>query len=281
MSVVSTSEPADGGQEQAPPSRTPAAAFFDVDNTIIRGVSAYHIVRELHRRDFFSLVDVAAFAWHALGYFLVGERARQIEEVRERALGTIKGHSLAEIVAIAEEVYDEVLETKIFPGGREILERHLAAGDQVWLITAGPQEIGELIARRLGATGALGTVAEQRDGYYTGRLVGDMMHGATKATAARAIAEREGVDLADCSAYGDSVNDIPMLSVVGHPYGINPESRLRRHCATVGWPVLDFRRRRASMRRTIGGTAGTAGLAWAVAITIRAVRRRIGARLVP
>jgi HAD superfamily hydrolase (TIGR01490 family) len=277
VSDVSTQEPADNGRQRTPHRREPAAAFFDVDNTIIRGVSAYHLVRELRRRDFFSLIDIVAFAWHALGYFLVGENARQIDEVRERALGTITGHSVAEIVAVAEEVYDEVLATKVFPGAREILRRHLERGDQVWLITAGPQEIGELIARRLGATGAVGTVAEQRDGYYTGRLVGDMMHGSMKAVAARDIAEREGLDLADCSAYGDSANDIPMLSAVGNPSAINPEARLRRHCRTVGWPVVDFRRRRGSVRRTVG----TAGLVWAIAVSVRALQRRMGSRLIP
>jgi phosphoserine phosphatase len=102
-----------------------------------------------------------------------------------------------------------------------------------------------------------------------------MMHGAAKATAARAIAEREGFDLADCWAYGDSANDIAILSAVGHPCAINPEPRLRRHCAEVGWPVLDFRRRRSSVRRKLGSTAGTAGAAWAAAVTIRALRRRL------
>jgi phosphoserine phosphatase len=102
-----------------------------------------------------------------------------------------------------------------------------------------------------------------------------MMHGAAKATAARAIAEREGFDLADCWAYGDSANDIAILSAVGHPCAINPEPRLRRHSAEVGWPVLDFRRRRSSVRRKLGSTAGTAGAAWAAAVTIRALRRRL------
>jgi HAD superfamily hydrolase (TIGR01490 family) len=276
---VSTPHPEDGAPGAEPAAHRRAAAFFDVDNTIIRGVSAYHIVRELYRRDFFSLGDIVVFAGHAVGYFLLGENRRQIDDVRERALRTIVGHSVAEIVAVAEEVYDEVLDTKVFPGAREILDRHLAHGDQVWLVTAGPVEIGDLIARRLGATGAVGTVAEERDGYYTGRLVGDMMHGATKARAALLIAEREGFDPADCWAYGDSANDIPMLSTVGHPCAINPEPRLRRHCAAAGWPVLDFRRRRSSMRRKLGRTAGTAGAAWATAVTVRFVRRRLRAGL--
>ncbi len=255
--------------------RPRAAAFFDVDNTVIRGASAYHLVTEMHRRDFFGLVDIVVFAGHAMGYFLMGENKRQIADVRERALSIMKGHSVAEMVAVAEDVYDQILEAKIFPGTRQLLQRHLDRGDQVWLITASPIEIGQLIARRVGATGAVGTVAEERDGIYTGRLVGDMMHGETKAAAARKIAEREGFDLADCWAYGDSVNDIPILGSVGFPCGINPEPRLRRHCAEVGWPVLDFRRKRSSVRRKLGATAGTAGAAWAAAVVVRAMVRRL------
>lgn len=251
-----------------------SAAFFDVDNTIIRGASAYHLVRELHRRDFFTVGDIAFFARHAADYLLGGENAGQMGIVRDRALSIMKGRSVAEIIAIAEEVYDEVLESKIFPGTRSLLVDHVAAGHQVWLITASPQEIGQLIAHRLGATGAMGTVAEELDGFYTGRLVGDLMHGKNKAAAARSIAEREGFDLTDCYAYGDSENDIPILSAVGHPCGINPEPRLRMHCIDVGWPIHDFRRPRSSMRRKLGSTAGTAGAAWAAAVALRSMARR-------
>lgn len=252
----------------------PGAAFFDVDNTLIRGVSAYHLVRELHRRKFFAAADIAFFARHLADYFLQGENKAQLNVVRDRALGIMRGRSVAEMIAIAEDVYEEVLAGKVFPGTRRLLEKHIDSGHQVWLITASPQEIGRLIAHRLGATGAVGTVAEERDGFYTGRLAGPMMHGPTKADAAREIAEREGFDLAQCYAYGDSVNDIPILDEVGYPCAINPEPRLRRHCAEVGWPVRDFRRRRSTMGRKVGSTAGTAGAAWAFAIVLRSLRRR-------
>ena len=253
-----------------------AAAFFDVDNTIVRGASANHLIRELLRRDFFTVADIVFFARHAIHYFLAGENAPQMGVVRDRALGIMRGRSVAEIIAIAEEVYDEALESKVFPGTRRLLDRHVRAGHQVWLITASPQEIGHLIAHRMGATGAVGTVAEEKDGIYTGKLVGDMMHGTNKAAAARAIAEREGFDLAECYAYGDSVNDIPILAAVGYPCAINPEPRLRMHCADVGWPVRDFRRRRSSMRRKVGSTAGTAGALWGLVVVLRSIVRRHG-----
>ena len=262
-------EPREGARTGAP-----AAAFFDVDNTLVRGASAFHLVRELHRRGFFTISDIFFFARHLIGYYLAGENRKKMGAARDRALGIVRGRTVAEVVAVAEDVYDDVLERKVFPGTRSLLEEHLEAGHQVWLITAGPQEIGRLIAHRLGATGAVCTVAEERDGYYTGRLVGRMMHGAAKADAARQIAEREGFALRDCFAYGDSVNDIPILGAVGHPCAINPEPRLRLHCAEVGWPVRDFRRRRSSVRQKVGKTAATAGATWLATRLVRALRHQ-------
>lgn len=254
------------------------AAFFDVDNTIIRGASAFHLAVGLYRRGFFRKRDILRFAWQQTRYRVLGENLDQIDDIRSRALDIMRGHSVAEVTAIAEDVYDEVLSLRIFPGTQALLDGHLAAGHAVWLVTATPVEIGELIARRLGATGALGTVAEHENGFYTGRLVGDLLHGEAKAAAVRALAEREGYDLAACHAYGDSTNDVPILSTVGHPCAINPDGRLRRHAAEVGWPVREFRHRRRQARRGVNA-ASLAGVAWAAAVVARAVSRSIRRRM--
>ncbi|WP_424945127.1 HAD family hydrolase [Cellulomonas shaoxiangyii] len=259
------------------PEGTRVAAFFDVDNTIIRGASAFHLAVGLYRRDFFRKRDILVFAWQQARYRAFGEDREQIDEVRSRALAIMRGHSVAEVTAIAEDVYDEVLSLRIYPGTRALLDAHLAAGHAVWLVTATPVEIGELIARRLGTSGALGTIAEHDRGYYTGRLVGDLLHGEAKASAVRGLAEREGYDLALCHAYGDSTNDVPILSTVGNPCAINPDRRLRRHAAEAGWPVREFRGRRRQARRG-ANAASLAGLVWAGAVVVRAVRRRLTGR---
>ena len=249
-----------------------AAAFFGVDDTIIRGASSYHLARELYRRGFFRRRDIAFFARHALSYFFFGENKAHINSVRARALRIIEGHSEAEVLAIAEEVYEHVLAHRIFPGARDLLNDHLETGDQVWIITAAPREVGDLVARRLGLTGALGTVADQVDGIYTGELLGDMMHGEHKAAGVRSIAVAQDIDLQSCSAYGDSANDIPMLRAVGDPCAINPDPRLRLFAAEIGWPVRDFRRRRRNVR---GGlrTASRAAMVWAGMHLARALGR--------
>lgn len=253
------------------------AAFFDVDNTIIRGASAFHLARALYARDFFAVRDLIAAVFHQLRYVSFGENKSQIDSVRERALSIMKGHSVAEVTAIGEEVYDQVLALRIYPGTRKILDAHLAAGHQVWLITATPIEIGELLARRLNATGALATVAEHRDGIYTGRLVGDMMHGKAKERGVRELAKRLDIDLAASYAYGDSANDIPILSSVGNPCGINPEPRLRRHARQAGWPIREFRGKRRMAKRGLK-TASWAGAAWILSLIARSIKRALTKR---
>ncbi|HEY0187473.1 MAG TPA: HAD-IB family hydrolase [Cellulomonas sp.] len=254
------------------------AAFFDVDNTIIRGASSFHLAVGLYRRGFFRTRDIVRFAAHQVRYLTFGENRQQIDDVRNRALEIMHGRSVAEVVAIAEDVYDEVLALRIFPGTQRLLDQHLRAGHQVWLVTATPVEIGELIARRLGATGALGTIAEHKDGFYTGHLVGDMLHGRAKAEAVRMLAEREHLDLERSFAYGDSTNDEAILSEVGFPCAINPDGRLRKHAAVVGWPVREFRGRRRAARRGMDA-ATVAGSAWVLALVFRTLRRAVRARM--
>ena len=260
------------GAQDAPPK---AAAFFDLDNTIIRGASAFHLAVGLRRRRFFSSWDLITFAFHQARYLVFGEDLRQIDQVRSRALSIVAGRSVAEMAAIGEEVWDEVLSLRIFPGTQALLTEHLEAGQQVWIITASPIEIGALIGRRLGVTGALGTIAEHLDGFYTGGLVGDMLHGTAKAQAIIALAEREGLDLSLSYAYGDSINDVPILSTVGNPVAINPDPRLRRHAKARGWTVHEFRgRRRVAARRSMNA-ASWAGLAWVAGLIWRALRRAL------
>jgi HAD superfamily hydrolase (TIGR01490 family) len=250
----------------------PVAAFFDVDNTIIRGASSFHLAVGLYRRGFFRKRDLLRFGAHQARYRLLGENKSQIDDVRQRALEIMRGHSVAEVTAIAEDIYDEVLCLRIYPGTQRLLDEHVAAGHGVWLVTATPIEIASLLARRLGATGGIGTVAEHAGGYYTGRLVGDMLHGEAKAAAVRELARAQGIDLEASYAYGDSLNDVPILSAVGRPCAINPEARLRRYCAEVGWPVREFRGRRRTARRSVNA-ASLAGAAWAAALALRSVRR--------
>jgi len=252
------------------------AAFFDVDNTIIRGASAFHIARGLHARGYFKTSDIARFAIDQMRYVMFGESKEQIDRIRDKGLSIIRGWSVAEMATIGEEIYDEVLALRIFAGTKAILDRHLAAGHEVWLVTASPVEIGRIIARRLGCTGALGTVAERSRGLYTGALVGPLLHGEKKAEAARALAEERGIDLGASYAYGDSLNDTFILESVGNPTAINPEPRLRKHAKKAGWPIQDFRGKNGDGRRSIMQKTAT-GTVWVLLTVFRGLKRALRA----
>jgi len=258
----------------ATPPDPSAAAFFDVDNTMMQGASIYHFARGLAARDFFTWRDLAQFAVKQVSFRIKGvEDPAHMEEAKEAALAFVAGHKVDEVVTLGEEIYDELMADRIWSGTRALAQLHLDAGQRVWLVTAAPAELASLIARRLGLTGALGTVAESRDGVYTGRLVGEPLHGPAKAEAIHALAEREGLDLSRCSAYSDSANDVPMLSIVGNPVAVNPDGQLKRIAREKGWAIKDFRTGRKAARVGVPAAAGMGAVAGGVAVGL-AVRRR-------
>src|ERR1700710_1928529 len=259
----------------ATPPDPDAAAFFDVDNTVMQGASIFHLARGLHRRKFFTTRDILGAAWKQAYFRFVGvEDPEHVAEARASGLAFIKGHTVSELQDIGEEIFDEVMAHRIWPGTRALAQLHLDQGQRVWLITAAPIEIASIIAQRLGLTGALGTVSEHVDGVYTGRLVGEMLHGPAKADAVRSLAERDGLDLARCSAYSDSYNDLPMLELVGDPCVVNPDSRLLEHARAQGWRVRDYRTGRKAARVGLLG-AGLAGAATGGVAAAVALRRKV------
>jgi HAD superfamily hydrolase (TIGR01490 family) len=254
------------------------AAFFDVDNTLMRGASIYHFARGLAARKLFGPRDLLKMAIGQVLFRIRGaEDADHIDAAREAALAFVAGHRVADIASLGEEIYDDTMADRIWEGSRELTQAHLAAGQRVWLVTATPVELAEILARRLGLTGALGTVAEEEDGFYTGRLVGGLLHGEAKAAAVLALAEREGLDLAECSAYSDSINDLPMLNLVGHPNVVNPDGQLRALAKERNWPIHDFRKGRKATFIAIPVAAGAGVIAGGLAAGIAVRRHRAAA----
>jgi HAD superfamily hydrolase (TIGR01490 family) len=262
------------GPSGSAPTDLTAAAFFDVDNTMMMGASIFHFARGLAARKYFKNSDLAGFAWQQLKFRVGGrEDPQSVAASREQALSFVAGRSVAELVSLGEEIYDELMADRIWTGTQALAQMHLDAGQRVWLVTATPVELAQIIAKRLGLTGALGTVSESTDGIYTGRLVGDLLHGRAKAHAVRALAAKEGLDLRRCTAYSDSVNDVPMLSVVGTAVAVNPDSGLRETARKRGWEIRDFRTGRKAAKIGVPSVLGAGALAGAVAATL-AYRRR-------
>jgi HAD superfamily hydrolase (TIGR01490 family) len=252
-----------------------AAAFFDVDNTLMRGASIYHFARGLAARKMFGPRDLVRLTWGQIAFRLRGaENADHIDAAREAALAFVAGHRVDDVVALGEEIYDDTMANRIWEGARELTRQHMAAGQRVWLVTATPVELANILARRLGLTGALGTVAETSDGVYTGRLVGGLLHGEAKAAAVRALAEREGLDLTRSSAYSDSSNDLPMLELVGHPNVVNPDGALLKQARNRNWPVHEFRSGRRATMIALPMAAGAGAVAGGTAAAVALRRRR-------
>ncbi|PRX99877.1 HAD superfamily hydrolase (TIGR01490 family) [Allonocardiopsis opalescens] len=251
-----------------------SAAFFDVDNTLMRGASIYHFARGLAARDLFTTRDLAKFAWGQVVFRISGnEQPEHIHAAREAALAFVAGHKVSDLVTLCEDIFDDTMADRIWEGSRRLAQRHLDSQQRVWLVTATPVELANILTRRLGYSGALGTVAESRDGVYTGRLVGELLHGPAKAEAVRALAKREGLDLTRCSAYSDSYNDLPLLKLVGRPHAVNPDSDLRRYAEQEGWPIHEFRRARSAARAMLPTAMLLGGVACGIAAGVALSRR--------
>jgi HAD superfamily hydrolase (TIGR01490 family) len=221
------------------------AAFFDVDNTLVRGSTLYFLGRGMYQRGFFTKADISRFVVANIRFRMTGtEKNEVIEKYQKAATDFIGGHAVDDIKKVAEEIYDEFVSPKLWQGTFEIAKSHLDKGEEVWLVTAAPQDMADIIAQRLGLTGALGSKACIENGVYTGELDGKLLHGTEKAVAIQKLAAIEKFELENCYSYSDSHNDIPLLQAVGHPCAINPDAILRIRALAEGWPIHDFRRAR-------------------------------------
>jgi HAD superfamily hydrolase (TIGR01490 family) len=221
------------------------AAFFDVDNTLIRGSTIYFLGRGMYQRGYFTKKDISRFVLANLRFRLTGkENKEEIQRFQDAATDFIGGHNVKDIQAIAEEIYDQFVSPAMWQGTIDIAKSHIADGVDVYLVTAAPEDMATLIAKRLGLTGALGSRAEIENDHYTGKMNGPLLHGKEKAIAIRELADEKGLDLTQCYAYSDSNNDLPLLQCVGHPSVINPDALLGLRAMAEGWPIHDFRKAR-------------------------------------
>jgi HAD superfamily hydrolase (TIGR01490 family) len=221
------------------------AAFFDVDNTLVRGSTLYFLGRGMYQRGYFTKADISRFVVANLRFRMTGtEKKEVIDRFQKAATDFVGGHQVSDILKLGEEIYDEYVSPKLWERTCEIAREHLTRGEDVWLVTAAPQDMANIIAQRLGLTGAIGSKVIIEDGIYTGELDGKLLHGTEKAVAIQNLAEERGYKLEDCASYSDSHNDIPLLTAVGHPSAINPDALLRIKALAEGWPIHDFRRAR-------------------------------------
>lgn len=224
--------------EEIPNGESVAAAFFDLDNTLIAGSSLFHLGWGGFKRGLFSPLEALRFAVAQFSFRFTGrESAGAPGTWGGFTAAFAKGARVEDLVAIGRDIVDESILPALRSGVLEMARRHLAAGDEVWIVTASPLELAQMLAADLGFTGGLGTRAEVRDGRYTGNLPSGILHGSRKAEAVVDLARERRIDLVRSSAYSDSINDLPMLLAVGFPQAVTPDRELGRAARERGWPV--------------------------------------------
>ncbi len=252
------------------------AAFFDVDKTLLPGSSLFLMARGMYERDFLRVRDLLKFGWDQLMFVVSGSESQQgIEETKASTLSFVAGRDSQELRAWGREIAEERVLPRVYQDIVQVIESHKAAGDETYLVTAAPIELAGYLAEALGMTGALATESELDDqGRYTGRLLGDILHGPAKAKAVGELAGRRRIELAESSAYSDSKNDLPLLEAVGKPHAVNPDAELRKIARARGWPIHEFRTRRRALLIGIPSALGGAALYGAGILTGAAITRR-------
>jgi HAD superfamily hydrolase (TIGR01490 family) len=213
-----------------------AAAFFDLDRTLLRRSSALALAPAFRRQGIISRGQVVkAAAWQLL-FVLRGASHEAVRRAAEDGLLVLRGHTPSELQELVAGAMETVLRPLVYAQSLDLVERHRRRGEPVYIVSATLQEIVQAIADDLGFDGALGTVCEVVDGAYTGRAI-RALHAEAKAACIRSLDH----DLAASTAYSDSHTDVPFLEAVGNPVAVNPDRALRRIAAARGWPVLEFR----------------------------------------
>jgi len=215
------------------------AAFFDLENTVVRGSSLLPFAWRLVRTGHVSSSEMFRFAsMNARFVRTRTESASGRDFVMQRALALAAGQSVTDVLSLCEQIVPDIVRRRLNPVVAAEIRRHQRQGHQTWLVTASPSELAERVARELGMTGAMGTQAERVAGVYSGELAGPILHGQHKADAVSALAAVEDLNLARCAAFSDSVNDLPLLVLVGRPTVVNANRRLRQIAFRNGWQVL-------------------------------------------
>ena len=237
------------------------AAFFDLDKTLIPGSSLFLLARGAYARDYYRVRDLLRFGVKQIAFRIGGESDKAIDSTREGTLDFVAGRPVDELREMGREIAEERIMPRVYEGITKVIDHHREVGDLTYLCTASPVELAEIVAESLHMTGALGTQAEVSGGRYTGRLgPHGILHAEAKAGAVADLAAEEDIDLSESYAYSDSINDLPLLELVGHPIAVNPDSELKRAARTMGWPVFELRTRRPLLLFGIPSAFVAAGL---------------------
>jgi HAD superfamily hydrolase (TIGR01490 family) len=237
-----------------------AAAFFDLDRTLIAGASIFPFGVEAWRAGLVSNAEVARFARGAVAFKLFGDKGDKSEGTRAEILGRVEGVSVELVEEVARRVLPR-LTARVRPESRKLIKMHHDAGRETWIVSASPFGIVQPLAATLGMTGAIATKGKIVEGHYTADLDGPFVYGAGKVEAIEKLAADRVYDLRASYAYSDSISDLPMLEAVGHPVAVNPDNDLDDVAHDRGWPVVIFARKTKQAIAVGVGTTAAASIA--------------------
>lgn len=233
-----------------------AAAFFDLDKTLIEGSSGIHFARAAYRSGMIGRRQMVGDLWANVRFRVQGSTDSGSEAIRQRVLAAVAGTRVKDLQRLGHQVLAGVL-PRVYPEVLRVAHEHQDAGRQAFIVTAAPNEMAEMMAHVLALDGGIGTRSDAKEGVYTGEPGGPFTYREGKAEAIRAVAAQRGIDLAESYAYSDSESDLPMLRAVGHPVAVNPDAELARVARLEGWQIMRFDRLARSLK--VGGAV--AGLA--------------------
>ena len=236
-----------------------AAAFFDLDRTLISGSSAFVLAIAARKAGLVATSQFVRDAGSAVAFRFSGASDDTSHGVRDRILGAVRGVRVDDLVALNIDIVPKLMD-KVRPEAMRLIDTHRHAGRATYIVSASPIELVEPLAKALGMTAGIGTRSEIVDGVYTGELAAPFCYGPGKVAAMEEIARWEGLELDRCWAYSDSASDLPMMHAVGHPVAVNPDAKLERIAAEQGWPVVVFSKRTKAVVRRTTQAIGTAGV---------------------
>jgi HAD superfamily hydrolase (TIGR01490 family) len=219
-----------------------AAAFFDLDKTLMAGSSGMQFARIAAKRKIVSRRQLAGWAVEHMRYRLRGTTDARTEEVLRVARELISGLSATTVDRMGPEVMAAIL-PRVYPQMLDEVYAHQDAGRATFIVSAAGHDVVESLANVLGMDGGIGTRYElDGDGSFTGRFDGPFVYGPGKVEAMQAFAGAHDIDLAASYAYSDSISDLPMLRAVGNPVVVNPDPPLLEIAREEGWQTLRFER---------------------------------------
>ena len=212
-------------------------AFFDMDKTLIAENSGSLYMRYRYQRGEISglelLKGVGAYLQYKLGIL-------DIRNWTKTMMVQFRGQSEAELEVEAKAWFEELVAQTIYPEAEELVRKHEADGHVVAIVSGATKFVVRPLAQRLGIEHLLYTRLEVEDGRFTGRVIEPICFEEGKIYWLQQFIEEHGIDLAKSWFYTDSITDLPLLDLVGHPVATNPDPLLYRAAVRRRWPVRFF-----------------------------------------